>query len=288
MRARKRLKRLVQGEAVPDRGSARGFEVSLRPILPHVFGLGVGLLALAGVGLERASVQLSNPELLVPAIAIVVAVHEAVHALAARALGAKSARLGLAKAGKLVVGLSVSVGEPLPLKRWLLVALAPLLTLSPLLLALARAGGPLAPLLAWAFLLNAAGSGGDAVFAWIVASAGEGVVRDLGDRLSVEAPPPGLWALALLDAVALWLLASFAAAQLLLLLPAPADGPLRLELAGLLVAERVVIREPTRISYTQRVGPGLPLLAAAVVVAFEAVAGRGRAEKLLRKLVAGA
>jgi hypothetical protein len=276
---------LVQDKVVLDRGSAQGFEVSVEPIQLHISGLGVGLLALAGAALERASVPLSNPELVVPAIAIAVAVHEAAHALAAKALGAKSVRLGLAKAGKLVVGLSVSVGEPMPVERWLLVALAPLLTLSPLLLALARAGGPLAPLLAWTFLFNAVGSGGDAVLAWIVASAGRGVVRDLGDRLSVEAPPPRLWTLALLDAVALWLLASLAAALLLLFLLALLDVS-RLELAGLLVAEKVATEEQTFTLLSLRVGSGVPVLTAAAVAAFEAVAGRRRAEGLLRKLAA--
>jgi len=271
---------------VLDRGSAQGFEVSVEAISLHMAGLGVGLLALAGAALERASVPLSNPELVIPAIAIAVAVHEAAHALAAKALGAKSVRLGLAKAGKLVVGLSVSVGGPMPVERWMLVALAPLLMLSPLLLALARAVRPLAPLLAWTFLFNAVGSGGDAVLAWIVASAGRGVVRDLGDRLSVEAPPPRLWALALLDAVALWLLTSFAAALLLLFLLAPLGGPFRLELAGLLVAEKVAIEEPTLTLLSLRVGSGVPVLTASAVAAFEAVAGRKRAEGLLQKLAA--
>jgi len=267
---------------VGGRGSARGFEVSLKPVLLHVFGMGTGLLLLAGAMLGRGSALSVEP--LFPALALVLLVHEAAHALAAKALGAKSVQVGLARAGKLVVGLSVKVGEPVPLQRWLLIALAPLLSLSPLLLALARAGGPLAPLFAWAFLLNAAGSCGDVVLAWIAASSGKCVVRDLGDRIVVEGPPPRVWPLVLLDAVALSFFAHLAVAVALQSLLMVVPGSLKLELAGLLIAEKVVVEGRM---HAIAVGPGALLPTIAAVAAFEAVAGRRRAEKLLREFAAG-
>jgi hypothetical protein len=264
-----------------EEAARQRFEVSLKPVLLHVLGVGIGLFYLSAALLGQLPGSL---ELLPLALAAVLVVHEAVHALAAKLLGARRVGFGLAKAGRLVVGLSVSVGEPMPAGRWLLVALAPLLALSPPFLALARAGGPLAPFFAWLFLLNAVGSCGDVVLAWIAASAGRVAVRDMGDRIAVEGSPPKLWALALLDAVALSLLAPLAAAVLLQMLLAALPGSFRLELAGLLVAEKAVA-EGRMLKVA--VGPGALLPALAAVAAFEAVAGPRRARRLMQRLAAG-
>jgi hypothetical protein len=123
------------------------------------------------------------------------------------------------------------------------------------------------------------------VLAWVAASAGRVAVRDMGDRIAVEGSPPKLWALALLDAVALSLLAPLAVAALLQMLLAALPGSFRLELAGLLVVEKAVVeRRELRVA----VGPGALLPALAAVAAFEAVAGPRRARRLARRLAGGA
>lgn len=269
------------------RSSAQRFEVSLKPILLQIVGVALGLLALGVVALGPGA---APPfELVALALPIAIAVHEVTHALAATLLGARGFKCGLARAGSIVVGFSVGVREPMPLKRWLLVALAPLLLLSPLLFALARAGGALAPLFASVFLFNFAGSSGDVVLAWIAASAGRGTVRDFGDRVLVEGSQPSFRALLLLDAVALLSFAPVAASLAvppILMLVAP-SGSLRLEIAGLLVAERVALPVEGRgYGVEIRVGPGAVLPAVAVAAVLEAVSGPRRARRLLQELLA--
>ena len=250
--------------------AARSFHVSLKPLLPQVVGL--SLLLLLASGTSALTTGNLAPLALVAAIPITVALHEALHAVTALALGAKVSGLTLAKAGRLVVGVGIVLGS-MPLRQWLLVTLAPLFS-SPILLILSRLDTPLAPLLASTYLYNAVGSAGDLAFALLVAPSRAARVIDMGDQLRVEDGELRLWSLYLLDFLGFFGLALLFVAPLALLAAAWTQG--RLELLGLLIAEISRLQNRDGVTIVARAGPGLPAAALLASAAFEALTGRRR------------
>jgi len=111
-------------------------------VLGHVVALSILLALLAStIAGWPQSPETTLPALLI-SLLLVVPAHEAVHVAAAKILGAGRVRVEpLIFWRYLVVGVAVGFSSPLSLARWSLTALAPLVTLSPLFLALSGLGG---------------------------------------------------------------------------------------------------------------------------------------------------
>jgi hypothetical protein len=261
-------------------GEGCAARVSLGPVLGHVVALGMVLAGLAGMLIDWS--KLSGAAFLL-SLLLVVPAHEAVHVVVAKALGAGRASVKPLVYWKVVVaGVAVSFSNPLSLARWSLVALAPLLTLSPIFLALSRLEGALGSLFSASFLVNTAGSSGDLAFLLLAASAGPRArILDDGDAVRVLGASPKPWAVLLLEGVY-----AFVAALLVLgvaLLTAASALGRSLDVAGVALVEYT--RSGSGLSI--RTGPGVPLAALAATLAFLLVRGRGRARRIMSTLEAG-
>ena len=264
-------------------GEGCAARVSLGPVLGHVIALGMVLAGLAGMLIDWSKLSGAALPAFLLSLLLVVPAHEAVHVAVAKALGAGRASVKPLVYRKVVVaGVAVSFSNPLSLARWSLVALAPLLTLSPFFLALSRLEGALGSLFSASFLVNTAGSSGDLAFLLLAASAGPRArILDDGDAVRVLGASPKPWAVLLLEGVY-----AFVAALLVLvvaLLTAASALGRSLDVAGVALVEYT--RSGSGLSI--RTGPGVPLAALAASLAFLLVRGRGRARRIMSALEAG-
>lgn len=271
--------------------------ITLPLIFRYVFAVGFllgvlvfALLREAGAGAGGVSPQESAAALAV-AIPVVVALHEAAHAAAALLLGGSRVGFGVAKLGPLAAGIYVKVEKPLPVSRWLIVALAPLIisAASYPFIFLGGFPGAVALMISW---LNAVGASGDIVFSILASSAGRGaLVQDEGDRLVIVGGKPRAVALLALDAVYVFFVSFLAVAAASL--AAAVLTRSEVALAGLPLAE-FAVRGPAEpagspaagasyeVSLSVRHGSVLAALAATGV--FEAALGTRRSRRLLHRL----
>lgn len=247
--------------------------LSVSRIFGRVFGLGILIFALwfSLVSHLFGPIPASEGTILTAIFAVVV-LHELLHAAVALILGARRLSAGVWKKWVLPLGLYVSIGDELPVVKWLAVALAPL-SLSPASLLLASLISSARDLLVWISVVNAAGSAGDVALSILAAGAGQSArVRDRGVAIEIEGGEPAQLSWVLLNASASLgyaILCSFIALQLLTVV-AFASGK-SIELLGIKLVE--VVRNGGRV--TARATPGYALLAlAAGLAAATAVALR--------------
>lgn len=113
--------------------------------------------------------------------------HELIHALSAMAMGVKVS-FGLWKVGKLILGFYVRLSESLELKKWLVVALSPLL-LS--LVSLILAFFIFKDFFAWLSIANTVGSAGDLMLVlFAIGSGRDAKIKDEGDAIVIKNGSP--------------------------------------------------------------------------------------------------
>lgn len=212
-------------------------------VLGRVFGLGF-LLFVAWASFVShlfGSLQADWATFLA-AILASVALHELLHAVAALLLGARGISIGVWRRGALPLGLYVSIRSELPLAKWLVVALTPLL-FSWVVLLLAQPFEWIRGLLIWLSLVNTVGSAGDLTLAIIAAGTGRHArVRDVGEAIEIVGGEPSRLSWAFLNASATLgyaLLCSFLVFQILIAIAMMSGGSI--ELMGIELVE--VVRE---------------------------------------------
>ena len=254
-------------------------KVALELLLKYIVALGIILIGLAGSLVDWSKL----PAAMLPAILLVIPAHEAVHVLVARALGAGRVSVKpFVRLKYLLVGAAVGFSNPFSLAKWSLVALAPLLTLSPLFLALSRLEGALGSLFSASFLLNTAGSSGDLVLLLLAASAGPGArVLDEGDSVRIFGDRPRPWAVLLLEGVYAFAVATLA------LLPALLTAAYALRQSLVVAGVTLVRYTPTDRGFQVSVETGVLAAALLASLAFVAVKGRRNASRIMSALEAG-
>lgn len=252
--------------------------LSASRILSRVIGLGIAMFALwISLTPYIFGSIIADDLTMFLAVAASVVLHELLHATAALLLGTRSISAGLWKRGPLLLGFYVSIGDELPIAKWLVVALTPLL-FSPVYLLLAWTFCYMRSFLIWLSLTNTVGSAGDVALAILAAGSGWNTkVKDAGEAIEVRGGEPSRFSWALLNASATFgyaLLFSFITS--LLLMMAASFGGGSIELLGVKLVE--AMREGGRV--TARTTPSYSLssllagLVAAAAVAIRSLKGR--------------
>lgn len=118
--------------------------------------------------------------------------HELFHVVAAKMAGFRKAHVFFYTEKRLLaVGLAFRLPEPVPLGRWYLIALAPLVFLTPLLAVLGLlSGNPLRLLAAGMLFWNILGSTGDLILATVTIGAPRtALIADMGTEFSLSSKP---------------------------------------------------------------------------------------------------
>lgn len=251
--------------------------VKLLPGHTAALGFLLGVLTSTIVGWSRITAQVALlPLAIILSVFLTTFLHEVVHIVFAKAVGGGHVRVKIIAYRRLIpVGVGVGFSNPLSLVRWSVVALAPLLFLSPILLALGGLEGLLGVVFSLAFLMNAVGSCGDLLLVVLAASAGsQARVMDEGERVVLEGSPRP-WAVLLLDLIYIFTI-TWIVLSALLFLTAPALQR-SVTIMGITLVEYMHAGNEVRAG----VGPGVLLVALAISLVFEAWKGTNRAQKLL-------
>lgn len=223
--------------------------LSASRILGRVFGLGIAIFAFwfSLVSHLFGSIPADGGTIIASIIATVL-LHELLHAAAAFSLGVRRLSIGVWKKRLFPLGFYVSLSDELPLTRWLVVALSPLL-FSPVCLLLGWTIDHSRGLFTWMSLVNAVGSAGDVALAILATGAGRDArVRDLGEAIEVVGGTPSRYSWALLNASAtlgFTFLCSFVIMQLFLVAAATTNLT-SIEFLGVKLVE--LIREDNRVA----------------------------------------
>ncbi|MGB9709669.1 MAG: DUF3267 domain-containing protein [Infirmifilum sp.] len=246
-----------------------------------LFSLGVLQHMYPAAGLSSPS-SYGYPLWLEIAVAAVLTtvLHEGIHILFMKKLGSGKTSIRPFMFKRYIpLGVSVGFTNYLSVKRWSIVAIAPLIILSPVSLVASGLETPVTNILKFVFVFNTSGSAGDLILLAITLSAGlDANVKDEGEALAICNGRPRLAAILFLEYAATTIL-SFLALGFLAITMASLLGK------NIYVGPLELARfEASQNQVSASTGPGVIVVAIILSLLYIVISGTRRARKTLESM----